>query len=632
MSDTPDTNRPVPDPAEKFRTATRDRLSALGTALLRLEDCAGDAANANFLAQEFQFLGQAAHTAGLSLAHRLCEGCAQVLAKVQAGRAYPSTTIIDLLLQACDWLGQDQKAEAEAVGQWLEQITAALAEGKETTRPQPRDPPTAPSWPGPGHNLSSELLQAFASESADHLRETETALLALEQKPGDAEALNHLFRAVHSIKGTADFVGLAQLKTLSHRLENVLELARAGQLEFNPTVVDLFLHGVDELKNMIHDLTPDGEADHHPADLLAALDAVKESPLDPPLAASPQIGPTVRDEVFRQSATTQLGCILNCLRCVAEGDASDAVLGSLRDALTTLINAAAYMSRADVVEPCSSLLQAVDSFRYTQGRLKEQLAAMLGESTPTATPSSPPMTVRTTTPPASSSASRHVPEMAAATRGREAPNGTMAKLANQTMHIDQHKLDEYVNLAGELVIARNALSHVYRQFQTDRGHHRQLKDSVDKVHRIVADIQNNAMSMRMVPVSTLFQRFPRMLRDLARSLDKKIELQLFGEETELDKQVVEALGDPLVHLIRNSADHGIESPEVRRATGKDETGTITLRAGREGNSIVIDVLDDGAGINVDRLKAKAVESGLLRPDQVTALSRQELWTLSSLRV
>ena len=388
--------------------------------------------------------------------------------------------------------------------------------------------------------------------------------------------------------------------------------------------MDLLLRGVDELKNMIHDLAPDGEADHQPAELLAALDAVKDSPVDSPVAASPRIGPTAREEVFRQSATTQLGCIQNCLRAVAEGDCSDGVLGALRDALATLVNAAAYMGRADVVEPSSSLLQAVDSFRHTQTRLKEQLTALLGDRTSTAVaPPSPPQPMQTTPPRASNSASRPAPEMPAAPRGREAPNGSKSKLANQTMRIDQHKLDEYVNLAGELVIARNALSHVFRQFQTDRGHLRHLKDSVDKVHRIVADIQNNAMSMRMVPVSTLFQRFPRMLRDLARSQGKKIELQMFGEETELDKQVVEALGDPLVHLLRNSADHGIESPQARQAAGKDETGTITLRAAREGNSIVIDVLDDGAGIDLERLKRKAIDKGLLRSDQAAALARQE---------
>ena len=624
MSDTPDTNRPVPDPAETFRTATRDRLPALGTALLRLEDHAGDAATANFLAQEFQFLGQAAQTAGLSLALQLCEGCAQVLAEVQAGRAYPSTMIIDLLLQGCDRLGQDQKAEAEEVRRWLEQLTAVLAEGRVTTLPQPRDPPATPSWPDPGHHLSPELIEAFVGEAADHLSKAEMALLALEKEPGDAEAINHLFRSVHSIKGTADFVGLAQMKTLSHRLENVLELARAGQMELNPAVVDLLLRGVDELKNMIHDLAPDGEADHQPAELLAASRRSQGFPggftrgglaqdrPDSPRGGVPAIGHDAARLYPELSACRGGGRLLRRRP------------GALRDALATLVNAAAYMGRADVVEPSSSLLQAVDSFRHTQTRLKEQLTALLGDRTSTAVaPPSPPQPMQTTPPRASNSASRPAPEMPAAPRGREAPNGSKSKLANQTMRIDQHKLDEYVNLAGELVIARNALSHVFRQFQTDRGHLRHLKDSVDKVHRIVADIQNNAMSMRMVPVSTLFQRFPAHARDLARSQGKKIELQMFGEETELDKQVVEALGDPLVHLLRNSADHGIESPQARQAAGKDETGTITLRAAREGNSIVIDVLDDGAGIDLERLKRKAIDKGLLRSDQAAALARQE---------
>jgi two-component system chemotaxis sensor kinase CheA len=195
--------------------------------------------------------------------------------------------------------------------------------------------------------------------------------------------------------------------------------------------------------------------------------------------------------------------------------------------------------------------------------------------------------------------------------------------AARSIRVDQRKLDEYINLAGELVIARNALAHEFRQAGLNPTQHRRLKESIDRVYRIVGDIQANAMLMRMVPVATLFQRFPRMVRDIARSLDKQLELRTVGEETELDKQVAERLADPLVHLVRNAADHGIEPPDVRRAAGKSETGTITLRAGREGGMIVLEIVDDGAGIPAERLKAKAVEQGLITPAQATAMSRHE---------
>lgn len=193
----------------------------------------------------------------------------------------------------------------------------------------------------------------------------------------------------------------------------------------------------------------------------------------------------------------------------------------------------------------------------------------------------------------------------------------------RTIRVDQRKLDDYINLAGELVIARNALAHEFRQAGLNPAQQRRLKESIERIDRIVADIQANAMSMRMVPVATLFQRFPRMLRDIARSLQKQIELQTLGEDTELDKQMAERLADPLMHLVRNAADHGIETPEVRRAAGKPEVGTITLRAAREGGSIVLEVVDDGAGIPAERLKAKAVEKGLIAPAQAAAMSRHE---------
>ncbi|MDY3558967.1 chemotaxis protein CheA, partial [Gemmata sp. JC673] len=195
--------------------------------------------------------------------------------------------------------------------------------------------------------------------------------------------------------------------------------------------------------------------------------------------------------------------------------------------------------------------------------------------------------------------------------------------APKAMRVDQRKLDEYVNLAGELVIARNALVHAHRRSRTDRAGAAGLKEPIDKICRIVGDVQRNAMGMRMVPVGTVFQRFPRLVRDIARTLGKQIALELEGEETELDKQVAEALGDPLVHLVRNAADHGIEPPDRRRAAGKPAAGTVRLRAGREGNAVFIEVRDDGGGIDAERVKAKALAMRVVTAEQAAALSREQ---------
>ena len=277
----------------------------------------------------------------------------------------------------------------------------------------------------------------------------------------------------------------------------------------------------------------------------------------------------------------------------------------------------------------AAFVRSIEAFRETRSQRLKQLRALSAESPALAglcgeqcKSDAAPVPMQ----PATSAGAEQIaapPKNPAAGRDQASAAAPTGGSAGKTMRVDQGKLDDYINLAGELVIARNALVHDFGQLRIDGGHHHRLKESVERLQRIVADVQANAMSMRMVPVMSVFQRFPRMVRDLAKAQGKQIEIQLFGEETELDKQVAEKLGDPLVHLIRNSADHGIELPEARRAAGKSESGLITLKAGREGSSIIIDIIDDGRGIDVARLMAKAVEKGILRQEQADAMSRQQ---------
>jgi two-component system chemotaxis sensor kinase CheA len=601
----------IPVALAAFLREARERLQAVAPCLLRAED-GGDPAVLGPALDAWRWAEAAAGPLGLAAVARLCAAGGQALAEVRAARRAAGRPLIDellaldgLLAAALEDAGQGRPPDAVDAG-----VDALL--GRLAALP-PAAPAGGPTPPTARPGLAPDLVRQFTAEALDSLTEAESALLQLEQLPADGECIHRVFRAVHSIKGASDLAGLAQIKTLSHRLENVLELARGGRVALAGGVGDLVFRAVDELRSLVQDVSPQGEKPVEMGDLLAALDAVCRgaTAADAGPTANHNAGPTAFEEV----AGAQLGSITDCLRRVAAGDASDEVLAALRGAADAWRRESALAGQTDLAGPAGELLALVDAFRGQREQLAESLRGVLGQAG-AARPTPPPAAAPPPPRPEGPTAGAPLPRAAApAAAGERAAGG-------KTMRVDQHKLDEYITLAGELVIARNALSHVFRQFQAGGGSLRGLKDAVEKVERIIADVQNNAMAMRLTPVGAVFQRFPRLVRDLSRTLNKQIEVQLIGEETELDKQVAEALGDPLVHLVRNAADHGIEAPERRRAAGKSETGLITLRAEREGGSILIEILDDGAGIDAGRLKEKAVARGLLTAEQAAALPRE----------
>jgi two-component system chemotaxis sensor kinase CheA len=599
--------------------AAAARLAPLAGHLLRLEDRADPAAAAAAAADAAEIArGTAAApvpVAGLGSA------LAAVTADVRDGRVACGPGLIDALIGAADALGAALgSAPAAFDGAGCDAARAALAAAVAAAPPAPPPPAPGSDWPPPGRAASPDLVAQFTTESTDSLHEAEAALLDLEGRGDHADAVNRLFRAVHSIKGTAGYVGLDQIRTLSHKLESVLALARSGRLSVADEVAEVVFHGVDHLKGMIGGLTPTGEVGRDLGEFTAALDALC-------LGAAPEAAPgSAPAEVFRGAAAQYLEGLADGLKSVAAGDCSDAVLGLLRRSATSLKTSAAFVGRADVGAPADDLLAVLARLATARERIATTVLShdLAAPAAPASAPvPTPPAAVAPRTAPAA------VPPRAPAAppAAGEPPPAARPAAGVKTMRVDQRKLDEYINLAGELVIARNSLVHAHRLFQADRSAARGLKDAIDKVGRIVGDVQNNAMGMRMVPVGTVFQRFPRLVRDVAKTLGKQIELELYGEETELDKQVAEALSDPLVHLVRNAADHGVEGPDARRAAGKREGGTISLRAGREGNVIVIDIEDDGGGIDAERLKAKALSTGVITADQAAAMTDEQAYQL-----
>jgi two-component system chemotaxis sensor kinase CheA len=348
--------------------------------------------------------------------------------------------------------------------------------------------------------------------------------------------------------------------------------------------------------------------------------------------------------VFVQSAGQQVACITACNSKFRSGDISEPVRTAFCRAVKTLKGAAEYMARMEFVEPAKRLLELAEGFQSNRDTRDEALLQAIDAQTAVLGP----LLDLARDEAVSGAATPRLGELEAALRaplragdrivaqglatreevedaagGQTTSTASARTAAAKTMRVDQEKLDSYLTLAAELLVARNGLTHAFQAMQNNKGSLRHLKDAIEGIHRLAGGIQDNAMAMRMIPVKSVFQRFPRMVRDIAKSQGKRIDFQVFGEETELDKQVADALADPLVHVIRNAADHGIETPEKRRAAGKSESGIVTLRASREGNVIVIDVTDDGAGIHVDGLKAKAVENGILTQPQADAMSREE---------
>ncbi len=600
---------PVDPPSEAARE-TAARLESLTRHLFRLEEGA-DPTAAGLAATESAALAGIVAGASLSV-DRLAAAVTAATADIRDGQLSRGAELCAALVAAADaltavLLGSGDDALADGANAAL---AAALAAAPAAS------PPTAaaPNWPGPSGAAAADLLAQFTAESLDSLQEAESALLDLETQADSADAVNRLFRAVHSIKGTAGYVGLAQIRTLSHKLENVLALVRSGRLPFADGPAEFVFLGVDHLKGMVSAVTPAGEVSQDLGEFVATLDALcgRASGVGD---AAPG-GATRTEAAFRDAATQHLEGLTDGLRSVAQGDCSDAVLALLHRSASSLGTSAGFVGRPDVVVPADELLGILARLSATRDRL----AAAVG-GTPLDVPqaAAPPVPA----PPPVAVAPKVSADPPPATAKVPPAESARPPAGGKTMRVDQRKLDDYLNLAGELVIARNSLVHAFRQFQLDRSNAAGVKDAVEKVCRIIGDLQENAMGMRMVPVGTVFQRVPRLVRDVAKTLGKQIELALFGEETELDKQVAEGLSDPLVHLIRNAADHGIESPDVRRAAGKPASGSITLRAGREGNAIVIDIQDDGGGIDTDRLKAKAVSTGFITAEQAEALTRSQ---------
>ncbi|MBN7288186.1 MULTISPECIES: chemotaxis protein CheW [Campylobacter] len=444
-----------------------------------------------------------------------------------------------------------------------------------------------------------EIMEDFLIEAFELIEQIDHDLVELEANPEDLELLNRIFRVAHTVKGSSSFLNFDVLTELTHHMEDVLNKARKEELKMTPDVMDVVLESVDMMKGLLHSIRDHGndtDAGIDIKNICARLTQISEG--EAPSAAEPSAPtapsePTPAPEEPAQATTEE------------HHDIDDADLSKLSDDEVEA-----------EIERLLKVRKAEDQARRASKAGGAKPAATAESAAPKPTPAPAPKAAPVSK---EKDADKKVPAVS---------GGAIAQ--EQTIRVEVKRLDHLMNLIGELVLGKNRLLKIYDDVEERYEGEKfleELNQVVSSLSLVTTDIQLAVMKTRMLPIAKVFNKFPRMIRDLSRELGKQIDLEISGEETELDKSIVEEIGDPLVHIIRNSCDHGIEDPETRKAAGKSEKGTVQLKAYNEGNHIVVEIVDDGKGLDADMLKAKSIEKGIITEREADAMSEKEAFGL-----
>ena len=492
----------------------------------------------------------------------------------------------------------------------------------------------------------NQYMGMFLDESREHLQNLNSSLLELENEPDNLAVLDEIFRSAHTIKGMSATMGFTTLAELTHEMENVLDLLRKGQIVANHDIIDILFQCVDTLEQLVEGVANETEVEIDIKPLVNQLNALSTGDSAPEktalsaAAAATQTG---------KSVTMQSSLVLNDTEISVIRSAEDQGMLAYEVAIKIregclLKSARAYMvmstldefgdviksvpsaedlekenfdlsfqvvivsgSEPDKIKQALLSISEIDNVEIKQCKVPT-IEAETVSAKPTAT-----ATV------ASAKGTEDKPEPPAIHTETHQHNVEKKHKGGQSVRVDIDKLDTLLNLMGELVINKTRLEQIGLTHKlTD------LVETIEQMNRVTTDLQTVVMKVRMVPVGQVFNRFPRMIRDLSRELNKEINLIIEGEETELDRTVIDEIGDPLVHLLRNSVDHGIEHAEERIAKGKNAVGQVRLAARHEGNNVIIEVDDDGKGINPEIIKRKAVEKGLMTQADADKLETSEI--------
>ncbi|MFK5881676.1 MAG: response regulator [Sulfurospirillum sp.] len=434
-----------------------------------------------------------------------------------------------------------------------------------------------------------EILEDFLVEAFELIEQIDQDLVELENNPEDLELLNRIFRVAHTVKGSSSFLNFDVLTQLTHHMEDVLNKARKGELKIDPQIMDVVLESIDMMKELleaIRDSGNDTDVGMDISDICGRLDSISKG--EEVEVAEPEI----KEEIIEESVQE----IVKIEKEEEEVDYSKLSDDEVEAEIERLLKERKDEDKKRKAAKKSQKQEATQDEKHKESESKSVI-----KQKPAAKPKS------------------------------KAPVKKQASSAiEQTIRVEVKRLDHLMNLIGELVLGKNRLLKIYDDVEERYEGEKfleELNQVVSSVSLVTTDLQIAVMKTRMLPVAKVFNKFPRMVRDLSRELGKSIELKITGEETELDKSIVEEIGDPLVHIIRNSCDHGIEDGETRLLKGKMETGTIELKAYHEGNNIVIEIVDDGKGLDPDMLRHRSLEKGIISEREADTMSDKEAYTL-----
>lgn len=502
----------------------------------------------------------------------------------------------------------------------------------------------------------NQYLSMFIDESNDHLQSLNEKMLELENNPEDISIVQVIFRSAHTLKGMAATMGFEDLSSLTHQMENVLDLVRNEKLKMQEFIFDTLFKSLDALQMMVQDITQGGEGKADVSEIVDALQSIVRGDFaegGSAAASKPAAGGSAANSasaiqldqyqfsVLEQSITEghkvlyievaiREDCQLKAARAYLVFDLlerfgeivkSSPSVQDIEQEKFDRSFSLYYITQKDSAEIQSMIMNlseidtaqvaALDHETLAQLNAGSKEAAAAAEA---AAPAPAPAQTKAQSAPAKPAAAPEAKANARPAGGASAPA--------RTIRVDIDRLDVLMNLLSELLIDRARLEQLATEVKRS-----DLTETVEHMSRVGSDLQNIVLKLRMVPVDTVFNRFPRMVRDLAKSLDKKIDLNIVGAETELDRTVIDEIGDPLVHLLRNAVDHGVESTAERIAAGKPETGTIQLRAFHSGNHVFIEIEDDGHGIDRNKVLQRALKNGIVKESEAASMTDEQVYML-----
>lgn len=503
----------------------------------------------------------------------------------------------------------------------------------------------------------TQYLEIFLDETKEHLQSLSDQFMILEQEPDNMDTINEIFRSAHTLKGMAGTMGYKRMQTLTHDMENVFSEVRNNTIKVDGAMVDLLFQCLDALEEYTENIQNTGdEGTNDNEHLIKALnDYLAKNSGD----AAPQPAKEEKKEPAKEEPKQEAGADpgKEKWREIKLGDTEHTVIAEAKKQGKKCLGVTVYVQESCILkaaraflvykalEELGDMIVSVPSAQDIEDEhfefdfsviiltdadaetvknailnVSEIEAAYVGEVEPV----QPEEAVKPAAIAEAQPKEEEQPKKAApAAPAKAADKKTISKpIVNRTVRVDIEKLDVLMNLVSELIIAKNSL--VSTSSQEGILTNNTFNEQIEYLESVTTNLHESVMKVRMVPIETVVQKFPKMIRDLSKKLDKKMQLFMSGEETELDRTVVDEIGDPLMHLLRNSADHGLESAEVRKERGKPEVGSIFLDAYQDGNNVIIEVRDDGNGIDVEAVKKKAIERGTITPEQAENMADKDI--------